>query len=40
MWIFDHSSSHAAMKDDALGANKMNVGYGGKQRIMQDGHWV
>ena len=40
MWIFDHSSSHAAMKDDALDANKMNVGYGGKQRIMQDGHWV
>jgi len=40
VWIFDHRSSHAAMKDDALDANKMNVGSGGKQWIMRDGHWV
>jgi len=39
VWIFDHSSCHAAMADDALHVNKMNVGSGGKQRVMRDGHW-
>ena len=30
-----HSSCHAAMADDALDANKMNVNPGGKQRKMR-----
>ena len=34
--MFDHSSCHAAMADDALDVNKMNVFPGGKQRIMRD----
>lgn len=36
VWVFDHSSCHAAMADDALDVNKMNVGPGGKQKIMRD----
>ena len=36
VWVFDHSSCHAAMADDALDVNKMNVFPGGKQRIMRD----
>ena len=31
VWIFDHSSCHAAMPEDALDASKMNVNPGGKQ---------
>ena len=38
IWIFDHSSCHTAMVDDALDASKMNVN-GGKQRIMRDPVW-
>jgi hypothetical protein len=38
-WVFDHSSCHAAMADDALDANKMNVNPGGKQRKMRDTVW-
>ena len=34
VWIFDHSSSHAAMANDSLHVNLMNVRPGGKQRIM------
>lgn len=30
VWIFDHSSCHAAMPDDALDVMKMNVNPGGK----------
>ena len=37
MWIFDHSNCHAAMADDSLGVNKMNINPGGKQRVMRDG---
>ena len=33
VWIFDHSSCHAAMPDDALDVSKMNVNPGGK-RVM------
>ncbi len=40
VWVFDHSSCHAAMPDDALDANKMNVNPGGKQRVMRDGWWA
>lgn len=40
VWIFDHSSCHAAMPDDALDVNKMNVNPGGKQRVMRDGWWA
>ena len=39
VWLFDHSSCHAAMPDDALDASKMNVNPGGKQRVMRDGWW-
>ena len=33
VWIFDHSSCHSAMADDALDVGKMNVNPGGKHRI-------
>ena len=36
VWIFDHSSCHEAMADDALDVNHMNVKPGRKQRIMRD----
>ena len=39
VWVFDHCSCHAAMADDALDANKMNVNPGGKQRRMRDTTW-
>ena len=39
VWLFDHSSCHAAMPDDALDVSKMNVNPGGKQRVMWDGWW-
>ena len=39
VWVFDHSSCHAAMADDALDVGKMNVKPGGKQRIMRDTTW-
>ena len=39
VWMFDHSSCHAAMPDDARDASKMNVNPGGKQRVMRDGFW-
>lgn len=37
VWVFDHSSCHAAMADDSLDVNQMNVRPGGKQRVMRDG---
>ena len=39
VWMFDHSSCHAAMADDSLDVNHMNVNPGGKQRVMRDGWW-
>ena len=39
VWVFDHSSCHAVMPDDALDASKMNVNPGGKQRVMRNGYW-
>ena len=39
VWVFNHSSCHEAMADDALDANKMNVNPGGKQRKMRDTVW-
>ena len=39
VWVFDHSSCHAAMAADALEVGKMNVKPGGKQRIMHDTTW-
>lgn len=39
VWVFDHSSCHAVMADDALDVNKMNVNPGGKQRVMRDTVW-
>ena len=38
-WVFDHSSCHAAMADDALDVREMNVKPGGKQRFMHDTIW-
>ncbi len=38
-WVFDHSSCHAAMADDALDVNHMNVNPGGKQRVMHETIW-
>ena len=35
-WIFDNSSCHNAMADDALHVNRMTVFPGGKQRILRD----
>lgn len=31
VWVFDHNSCHAAMADDALDVNHMNVKPGGQQ---------
>ena len=39
VWVFDHSSCHAAMADYALDVSKMNVKPGGKQQIMRDMTW-
>lgn len=39
MWIFDHSSRHGAMAEDALDVNQMNVKPGGKLQVMRDGFW-
>lgn len=39
IWIFDHSSCHTAMAEDALDVNRMNVKPGGKQSIMHDTIW-
>ncbi len=39
VWMFDHSSCHAAMGEDSLDVNHMNVNPGGEQRVMRDGWW-
>ena len=39
VWIFDHSSCHAAMPEDTLDVSKMNVNPGGKHRVMRNGIW-
>ena len=40
VWIFDHSSCHGAMAEDALDVTKMNMRPGGVQRVvMRDGFW-
>lgn len=38
VWVFDHSSCHAAMPESE-DVSKMNVNPGGKQRVMRDGLW-
>ena len=38
-WVFNHSSCHAAMADDALDVHRMNVNPGSKQRLMHDTVW-
>ena len=40
VWIFNQSSCHTAMAQDALDVPKMNVGPGGKQSKMHDTVWV
>ena len=37
--MFDHSSCHASIADDALDVHKMNVNPGGKQCLMHDTVW-
>ena len=39
VFVFDHSSNHAARSADALVANAMNVSVGGKQPKMRDTVW-
>ena len=39
VWIFDHSSCHAAMSEDALDVSHMNVKPGGKQRVIRNGFY-
>ena len=39
IFIFDNAPSHRKMADDALNADKMNVGPGGKQPVMKDTVW-
>ena len=39
-WVFDQSSCHKAMADDALDASRMNVNPGGKQPLMRDTVWA
>ena len=35
-WVFDNSSCHNAMAEDALNVNRMNVKPGGAQKILRD----
>jgi hypothetical protein len=37
--VFDNSSGHGAYADDALQAQKMSSGWGGKQARMRDTSW-
>ena len=39
VWVFDHSSCHFSMPEDALFVPRMNVNPGGKQPVMRDGWW-
>lgn len=40
VWVFDQSSCHKAMADDALDVNARNIKPGGKQAIMRDTVWA
>ena len=40
IWVFDHSSCHTAMAEDALDANCMDVKPGGKQPKIHDTVWA
>ena len=39
VWVFDHSSCHTAMADNALDASKMDVNPHGKQHKLRDTVW-
>ena len=39
IFIFDNAASHWKVADDALNADRMNVGWGGKQSAMRDTSW-
>ena len=39
LFAFDNATSHAAFADDALCANRMNLGPGGKQHLMRQTTW-
>ncbi|KAF2864554.1 hypothetical protein K470DRAFT_5994 [Piedraia hortae CBS 480.64] len=36
LWIFDNATNHIGIAKDALAADKMNLGPGGKQPVMRD----
>ena len=40
IFLFDNAPSHRKVADDALNADRMNVGLGEKQLIMRDTMWV
>ena len=40
IWVFDRSSCHTAMAEDALDVSRMNVRPGGKQPRMHDTEWA
>ena len=40
LFIFDQSSNHGALSEDALRATTMNLGPGGKQPKMRDGYFL
>ena len=39
IFLFDNAPSHRKAAEDALNADRMNVGPGGKQPIMRDNIW-
>ena len=39
VWVFDQSSGHCALREDALHVTRMNVGSGGAQPRMRDTIW-
>ena len=40
IWIFDQSSCHTAMAEDALDVSRMNVSPGGKQARLRETVWA
>ena len=39
VWVFDHTSCHAAMADDTLDVDAIYVKPGGRQQTMRDTIW-
>ena len=40
LFLFDHSTCHGSFADDALRANLMSAGWGGKQPLMKETSWT